>query len=65
MSSFRKVLFAPALLLAPVAFAKVTAPSTSLATTPSRADEPAGGTRLPRTPTVRATQIAFGYAGDI
>src|SRR5688572_12574547 len=69
MSSFRKVLLAPALLLgcfvatAPVALAQVTAPSTT--TMPSRADDPPGGTRLLRTPTVSATQIAFGYAGNI
>ena len=66
MSPFRRVLLAPALLLgAPVALAQVTAPSTPVATMPSRADDPAGGTRLLRTPTVSATQIAFGYAGNI
>src|SRR6185503_1151614 len=31
----------------------------------TRRDDPATGTRLLRTPTVSATQIAFGYAGNI
>src|SRR5688500_8732548 len=71
MSSFCKVLLGPALLLgsfvatAPAALAQVAAPPASLATMPSRADDPPGGTRLLRTPTVSATQIAFGYAGNI
>jgi tricorn protease len=71
MSSFRVVLLAPALVLgsfvagAPVVLAQVATPSASLATMPSRADDPPGGTRLLRTPTVSATQIAFGYAGNI
>src|SRR5687767_5106619 len=71
MSSFCRVLLGPALLLgsfvatAPAALAQVAAPPASLATMPSRADDPPGGTRLLRTPTVSATQIAFGYAGNI
>src|SRR5690349_7634995 len=31
----------------------------------AREDDPAGGTRLLRTPTVSATHIAFAYAGNI
>ena len=52
MSSFRTVLLAPALLLGVPSAAHVDAPNGS-------------GTRLLRTPTVSATRIAFGYAGNI
>jgi tricorn protease len=35
------------------------------ATSPNRADDPNGGTRLLRTPTVSAAHIAFAYGGNI